>query len=270
MNNNQSTTDTVERFIRLLGPGQDLIRLFENIPGVYFFFKDRESRFMGGSASFVGLMGETDMDAIIGKTDHDYSPGFLADAFFADDQWVMQTGESIINKIELVPTADGSLDWLCTTKVPLCGEGGEVMGVAGITRIILDSESVYADHPEMHKVVQYVQENYGRKISAAGMAATAGISVSSMERLFRNTFGLTPLMYLRKTRLNAACRLLRDSSLKLREIAERCGFNEQTNMTRAFRQELKITPLRYRRSFKDLPKRRGRRRIKERISLKAR
>ncbi len=259
MRSNQLITETAQHFLGSLGAGRNLARLFEGIPGVYFFLKDRESRFVDGSSSFAHLMGESNMEAIIGKKDHDFSPGFLADAFYADDQWVMETGKAILNKIELVPAADGSLDWLCTSKVPLFGEGGEVLGMAGITRIILDSESVYADHPEIHSVVQYVQENYSSKIAAADMAATAGISVSSMERLFRNTFGLTPLMYLRKTRLNAACRFLRDSSLRLGEIAARCGFNEQTNMTRAFRQELKITPLRYRRNFKDMPKRRGRR-----------
>ena len=39
--------------------------------------------------------------------------------------------------------------------------------------------------------------------------------------------------------------------LVLAEIAVQCGFNDQTNMTRAFRQELNITPLKYRRSFSE-------------------
>ena len=58
-------------------------------------------------------------------------------------------------------------------------------------------------------------------------------------------------MYLRRTRLNAACKMLRETAVGLAEIAVQCGFNDQTNMTRAFRQELKITPLKYRRSFSE-------------------
>ncbi|NBB77929.1 MAG: helix-turn-helix domain-containing protein [Verrucomicrobia bacterium] len=254
-----------ESFMGALKSGQIMTLLFENIPGVYYFYKDRQSRFMGGSSGFARLMGEASIDSIIGKADHDFTPKFLADVFYADDQWVMETGKAIQNKIELVPAADGSLDWLCTTKVPLSGECGEVIGLAGTTRIIRDTESVYADHPEMRTVVEFVRENYSKKILAVDMAAAAGISVSSMERLFRRTFGLTPLMYLRRARLNAACRFLRDSQLELAEIAVRCGFNDQTNMTRAFRLELNITPLRYRRSFQKMPKLRGRRRSNERL-----
>lgn len=231
--------------------GQSLVALFDSVPGAHFFVKDRQSRFMDGSRSFAHTLGESSIDSMLGKTDHDYSPDFLADAFYADDQKVMSTGEGIYNKIELVPSEDGALDWLCTTKIPLYGEDGQIVGLAGVARVIRDSDSVYADHPEMHLIVDYVRAHYREKLSVTDMAREGGISVSSQERLFRKTFGLTPLMYLRKTRLNAACKLLRDTDTSLSEIAVQCGFNDQTNMTRAFRMELKITPLRYRRRFSE-------------------
>lgn len=230
---------------------QLLVALFDSVPGAHFFVKDRQSRFMDGSRSFAHTLGESSIDSMLGKTDHDYSPDFLADAFYADDQKVMSTGEGIYNKIELVPSEDGALDWLCTTKIPLYGEDGQIVGLAGVARVIRDSDSVYADHPEMHLIVDYVRAHYREKLSVTDMAREGGISVSSQERLFRKTFGLTPLMYLRKTRLNAACKLLRDTDTSLSEIAVQCGFNDQTNMTRAFRMELKITPLRYRRRFSE-------------------
>lgn len=235
--------------LRVLAPGQLLEVLFDSVPGVYYFVKDRSSRFMAGSVSFANTLGEQSIEPMLGKTDYDYSPDFLADAFYADDQRVMESGKPMINHVELVPAQDGSLDWLSTTKVPLVDTSGVVVGLAGVARMILDSDAVYANHPEMYRIVSYVREHYREKLSVADMAGEAGISVSSQERLFRKTFGLTPLMYLRKTRLNAACKLLRDSEITLAEIAVQCGFNDQTNMTRAFRLELKITPLRYRRRF---------------------
>jgi len=238
-----------EAFFNSLASGPWMGELFDAVPGAYFFVKDRKSRFMGGSQDFARTMGERRIEDMIGKTDYDYSPDFLADAFYEDDQRVMATGEPIFNQIELVPSADGSLDWLCTSKVPLRNFEGDIVGMAGVTRIISDSDAVYADNPEMHRIVDYVRAHYREKLSVTDMARVGGISVSSQERLFRKTFGLTPLMYLRKTRLNAACKLLRDSDVGLSDIAVECGFNDQTNMTRAFRLELKITPLRYRRRF---------------------
>ncbi len=240
-----------ESFLTALRPGQLMESLFDCVPGAFFFVKDRESRFMSGSRSFAQTLGETSMEGMIGKTDYDYSPDFLADGFYADDQRVMDTGQAIYNNIELVPSADGSLDWLCTTKIPLFNNDGDVVGLAGVARIIRDSDAVYAEHPEMHRIVDYVRAHYREKLSVGDMAKVGGISVSSQERLFKRTFELTPLMYLRRTRLNAACKILRETTIGLAEIAVQCGFNDQTNMTRAFRQELNITPLKYRRSFSE-------------------
>lgn len=249
VDDSKSKPEAHRTFLDSLPPGQFMEALFETVPGTYFFVKDRKSRFMAASATFARSLGEARVEAIIGKTDHDYSPDFLADAFYEDDQRVMATGDSIFNQIELVPSAEGSLNWLCTSKIPLKEVGGGVVGMAGVSRIISDSDAVYTDHPEMLRIVDCVRANYREKLSVADMARVAGISVSSQERLFRKIFGLTPLMYLRKTRLNAACKLLRESDESLSDIAVRCGFNDQTNMTRAFRLELKITPLRYRRRF---------------------
>lgn len=244
-----SAVNVQKTFFESLAAGQVMTELFDSVPGAYFFVKDQNSRFIDGSRDFAETFGESDIMAMIGKTDYDYSPDFLADAFYEDDQNVIQTGKAILNKIELVPLVDGSLDWLCTTKIPLYDDRGHVVGLAGVARIIRDTDALYADNPEMRCIVEYVRTHYREKLSVADMARVGGMSVSSQERLFRKTFGLTPLMYLRKTRLTAACKLLRDSEVGLSDIAVQCGFNDQTNMTRAFRLELKITPLRYRRRF---------------------
>jgi AraC-like DNA-binding protein len=237
-------------FLAKLLPGQMLESLFDAVPDVFYFVKDLEGRFMGASRRFVQMYGAGSVDALIGKTDYDFSPDFLADAFYVDDQHVMRTGtNSVYNKIELVPASDGSLDWRSTTKIPLYGVSGAVVGLAGITRGISDSDAVYANCPEMRRIVDYVRAHYRDKISVADMAREGGMSLSTQERLFCKTFGLTPLMYLRKTRLSAACAMLRGTSVGVRDIAVACGFNDQTNMTRSFKVELKITPLKYRRRF---------------------
>jgi len=126
------------------------------------------------------------------------------------------------------------------------------VGLAGVTRVVDDSDDLYRDHPEMHRIIEFIAGTFRDKVTIADMAHSAGISVSSVERLFRKMFEVTPLMYLRKTRLNAACRLLRQNGMSLQDISKECGFNDQPGMTRAFRQELKITPLRYRQRFKTI------------------
>ena len=181
----------------------------------------------------------------MGKTDYDFTPNFLADAYLKDDQSVIKSGNPIRNKVELVPLSDGSLDWLSTCKIPLKDISGNIVGLAGTTRVIRDDESVYSRNPQMQGIINFIRQSYSKKISITDSAKAAKISVSKQERLFKNIFGISPLMYLRRTRLNAACRMLRSSQQSIHDVAVACGFNDQTNMTRAFRQELKITPYKY-------------------------
>ena len=46
-------------FLAALGPGQLLESLFDHVHGAYYFVKDRDSRFMGGSQSFAQTLGES-------------------------------------------------------------------------------------------------------------------------------------------------------------------------------------------------------------------
>jgi len=225
-----------------------MAELFDAVPGVYFFVKDRESKFMAAGKSFVRQLGVDDVKEIIGKTDHDFSADFLADGFLADDREVIRTRKPLLNKIELVPTED-SLDWLTTTKIPLFDRKGAVTGLAGLTRITRDSEALYRDHPEMHRIIDHIRANFRRKIVAADLAELVEISVSSVERLFKKTFGVSPNKYLRRTRLHAACQALRTTERAIAQIATDCGFADQTSMTRDFRSELNLTPARYRMRF---------------------
>ena len=239
------TTD----FFESLRPGQVLEPLFDAIPDTHFFIKDIKSRLMGGSHSLAISLRAKSMSEVIGKNDFEILPDFLSKHFIADDQKVMSTGKPLINKIELLTTGTGSLDWLCTTKIPLWGKNGKIIGMAGVARTISDTDSIYSSSPEMKKIVNYLKEHFREKVYLPQVAERAGLSVSSQERLFKKIFGITPLMYLRKMRLNEACNLLRESTLEITEIAENCGFNDQTNMTRAFRKDLKITPNNYRLRF---------------------
>ena len=249
MNQQTNSAEVSDQFFKALAPGQLMLDLFNSIPGVYFFVKDVNGRFVACGDTFANTLGQDSIENVIGLTDYDFSPDFLADAFRLDDLKVIEKKVVIKDKVELVPMIDGSIDWICTTKTPMYGKNGDVIGLAGVARLIQDSDTVYGEHPTMRDIISYARSNYRNKISVADMAKAGEISVSTQERLFKKLFSLTPLMYLQKIRLNAACRLLRESNTGLALIATECGFNDQTNMTRAFRLELKITPLKYRRRF---------------------
>lgn len=73
---------------------------------------------------------------ILGKTDFDLYPKELAEAFHADDQLVLQTGQPVINREEFVMDNNGHKRWLLTSKLPMKDEYGNITGLVGIGRDI--------------------------------------------------------------------------------------------------------------------------------------
>ena len=235
-------------FFRDLKPGQFLEALFEALPNTHLFVKDRHGHFMAATEGFARQIGAGSVAELIGKTDHDFIPDFIANAFVKDDLSVLKTGIPILQKVELVP-AQNSLDWLTTSKVPLYGNDSSIIGLAGVIRKTEDSDEIYRENPVVHRIVDFLGEKYPSKITVADMAAHAGISASTVERVFRTTFGIPPLKYLKKVRLHCACKMLRTTKKTLGTIAKECGFTDPTGMSRDFRTELKINPRSYRNSF---------------------
>jgi PAS domain S-box-containing protein len=115
---------------------QNLFRfLMENIPD-RIYFKDRESRFICVNAAMSRLFKLKSPEDAVGKIDFDFFPKEDAERMFEDEQHVVQTGEAMLGKIEKKHLPDGSTGWTLTTKLPLRGDDGEVIGTCGISKDI--------------------------------------------------------------------------------------------------------------------------------------
>jgi len=76
-------------------------------------------------------------EALIGKTDFDVYPESMAEVFAKDDQIVLDSGEAFWNKLEIVTRKMGGVEWKMTSKIPLMGKGGEVIGTSGVCRRVV-------------------------------------------------------------------------------------------------------------------------------------
>lgn len=70
--------------------------------------------------------------------------------------------------------------------------------------------------------------------SIAETAAAVGLSPRRLESLFHQSFGLAPGAFALSLRLQAARRMVTDTTHPMAEIALRCGFSSQSTLTRAF------------------------------------
>ena len=83
-----------------MAANDQVFQIFDLIPGVSFFIKDREGRFVSLSLKKHAHCGVATEDDAIGKTDHDFFSPQRADAYRADDVTVMESGEPIVNRVE--------------------------------------------------------------------------------------------------------------------------------------------------------------------------
>ena len=111
---------------------RDLLKtIIDNVPDL-IYVKDRAGRFVTANAALLRLLKLDNPAELVGKNDYDFSPPELACNYVADDQIVMRTRESLLDREESHKAKTGDDIWLLTTKVPLIDESGAVNGVVGI------------------------------------------------------------------------------------------------------------------------------------------
>ena len=173
---------------------------------------------------------------VIGARDADFFPASLAESYARDDREVMVHAAAIVDKAELVRTSDGSVDWCCTTKLPLFDKAGRAIGVCGITRDVkrmrVDNAAFFSWAP----VVDTMLNEYATSLETPVLARKVALSVSQFNRQFRKRFHTTPLAYLSNIRLNVACHLLVTTDWPMSEIALKTGFYDQSHFTKSLRQ----------------------------------
>ncbi|MEZ0276790.1 MAG: PAS domain-containing protein, partial [Roseimicrobium sp.] len=107
--------------------------LFEGLDDVQFWIKDRRGQYLHVNRAFLLNYDLVEPTQVVGKTDYDLSPAFLADQFLLDDERVLK-GHKVVGRIELVSGADQAARWNVTHKLPLRDTRGHIMGTTGTTR----------------------------------------------------------------------------------------------------------------------------------------
>ncbi|HVY29530.1 MAG TPA: AraC family transcriptional regulator [Polyangiaceae bacterium] len=225
-------------------PGFEL--LFDHLSDVYFFVKDAEGRFVRVNKAFLALVKTEDATSIIGKRDHDFFPHGFAENYVRDDKAVLSSGQPLVEKTELVQREDGSIDWFCTTKLPVLDAQSNAIGVCGVTRNIKQMGTNQAQLTTWEPVVELMLTQYGAALDTATLANKVGLSVSQFNRQFRRRFQTSPRDYLTNIRLDAASHLLTTTDLPMSEIAQRTGFYDQSHFTNQFVKRRGMPPTRYR------------------------
>jgi AraC-like DNA-binding protein len=231
--------------------------LLDFLPDVLAWVKDREGRYLWVNRAFVIRYAldhqrgsETvSVDSILGKTDYDLSPAFLADQFRHDDEQVL-AGHRIVNRLERLEESRGATVWNITDKIPVVDAKGAIIGTAGITRAAGPESGIDATTPGFGPALAHMRAHFHHEITNQQLASLSNMSLRAFERRFRAAFHLTPQRFLRKLRLRIASRGLVYTDESLSDIALSCGFADQSHFSREFRRQFGRTPREYREHYR--------------------
>jgi AraC family transcriptional regulator len=108
-------------------------------------------------------------------------------------------------------------------------------------------------HTKLERVIAHIEDNLASKLSLPGIAEIAGMSVSHLKTLFRNSTGVPVYEYVLRRRVERAQFLLRNPRLSIAEIAVTTGFAHQSHLARHMHRILGYTPSAVRRKSSKQP-----------------
>lgn len=94
----------------------------------------------------------------------------------------------------------------------------------------------------------FIETHLADDIPLTRLAAECGLSVRHFSRAFAQTFGMPAHRYLMARRVELALELLKIRSLSIPEIALKCGFVDQSHLTRVFASRIGSSPGNWRRT----------------------
>jgi AraC-like DNA-binding protein len=225
--------------------------LFRFLPSIYFYAKDANHRYVGiNQATREHVFGLNGDDEILGRTDADFQPPALAQAYHAEDRRVMEGRMPIANQVWLVPHVRGTPQWFVSSKTPLFDPTDKVVGIAGVMYPIKTPEEQASYFHELLPVVKFLDANFTNAISMSDMAAMAGLSATHFNQRFKSILRMSPSEYVLSHRVQLARKLLTETTKSISKIGAEVGFYDQSHFTKRFRKIVGLTPNSYRNQFR--------------------
>lgn len=162
--------------------------LLDVMPGVVFFIKDPQARYVMVNQTLARRCGFKDKRELIGRTAEDVFPSRFGPLYTAQDLQVLDAGSRLEDQLELHLYPGRLPGWCLTHKLALRNAAGEVIGMAGIS---CDLQAAQASHPAYQKLAavdDYIRQHHARPISLAELTALAELSVAQLERLCKRIF----------------------------------------------------------------------------------
>lgn len=131
----------------------------------------------------------------------------------------------------------------------------EKMRLRGATLILFSrfiegaKAKVWTNDERMMRVLAHVHHHIGEDIDVDALAEKACVTKPYLIRLFKRDFGVSPLQYVNRKKVERAQLLLLTEDMAVKEVAYRLGFGDHSYFIRLFKKVTGRTPQEYRMMF---------------------
>ncbi len=142
-------------------------------------------------------------------------------------------------------------------------DAGQLFGLISIFEIFASTSEYYylsspasvesfmlKENESMQKALQYIMQNFQKDVQIKDLLEVTNMSYATFYNYFRRNYKVPFKEYLLDIRIDYACKLLKDETLNISEIAYSCGFENLSNFNRQFRRLKSMTPSQYQRQIR--------------------
>ncbi len=124
-----------------------------------------------------------------------------------------------------------------------------LVGLVGLIRHRLAANTEQpASNPRLDTtaVRQHINDHLAEPMSLPELSEAFAMSTAQFSRLFTQAFGVSPIRYVTRQRVDHAAELLAHTELKLAAVARHVGYPDPYHFSRVFKQQTGVAPSAYR------------------------
>ena len=119
-----------------------------------------------------------------------------------------------------------------------------------ITRFALINNSAPDTRNVSNQAIAYMNKYFYRKITLEEVSRKFNYTPQHFSVKFKQETGISFSEYLQKIRINKSCVLLRETNMKITEIANKIGYQDIRYFEKLFRKHIDRTPLQHRQFYR--------------------
>lgn len=106
---------------------------------------------------------------------------------------------------------------------------------------------------KIHQAIAYIQKNYNQDLNMAVVSNYISMNYSLFSLLFKQHTGTNFVTYLKEIRIGEAKKLLVDTDMRIIEISQKVGYDNEKNFMKVFKNTCGVSPTEYRRNMRGKP-----------------